>query len=236
MSIFNKNWISSGDPTLNDLLGGLGFLKGIIYLIFDDTKNVSNILLTTTVAAQRMYIRHQCSDTFKIVFIDANNGYNPSFIAKTADFYHLSPKEVEKNINLLHVSTYEYLVQILENQLPHIQNLKVVLISGLLTLFKKNLLHSFEGLSNIINSIRMKLSHISPFTIITSTSNKALYPSKLTNSKGKSCSAFVQITEDELNVIYKLLKHPRIREKQIKRAKSMILKLKSKSLTLDCFF
>ncbi|MHA1391532.1 MAG: hypothetical protein ACTSQT_04750, partial [Promethearchaeota archaeon] len=47
--------VSSGDSTLDELLGGGGFHKDLVYLLYGDKKKTSNILLTTSVIAQKSF-------------------------------------------------------------------------------------------------------------------------------------------------------------------------------------
>jgi len=88
LKVYRKNkrvpLVSSGDSTLDELLGEGGFHKDLVYLLYGDKKKTSNILLTTSVIAQKSFANGGLGEKIKVAYIDANNRFNPYNVSKFA--------------------------------------------------------------------------------------------------------------------------------------------------------
>ena len=137
--------ISSGDKTLDELLSG-GFHKDLVYLLYGDKKLTTNILLTTSVIVQKSLSNGGLGEGIRVAFIDGNNRFNPYNVSKFAVSQTLSPVKVLKNILISRAFTWDQMVEILENRLSLLEDVKVVLISGITTLLKSYEKQTFEDL------------------------------------------------------------------------------------------
>ncbi|MFX0177784.1 MAG: hypothetical protein ACFE85_16340, partial [Candidatus Hodarchaeota archaeon] len=149
--------VSSGDSTLDELLGGGGFHKELVYLLYGDKetrKRITSILLTTAVNAQKSPFNGGFGEGIKIAFVDANNRFNPYNVGKYAVSQHLSPKQVLENILVARAFTWDQVVELLENKLSNLEHIKVVLISGITTLFQGYEKQTFEDLLKAISGIK----------------------------------------------------------------------------------
>jgi hypothetical protein len=233
--------VSSGDSTLDELLGGDGFHKGLIYLLYGDIKRTTNILLSTAVITQKAYINGGLGKNIKIVFIDGNNRFNPYNVSKFAVSLRLSPRQVLENILIARAFTWDQMVELLENRLAKLEHIKVVLISGITTLFQSYEKQTFEDLLKAINGIKTILSSTKPLIILTAPLNEfSLYRPKGGKILSHFGSVLVLINENERNIEYRLIQHPFLPEKRLLKWKPQISKRSlsnsTKSMTLDCFF
>ena len=208
--------ISSGDPTLDELLGGIGYHKDLIYLLYGDIKKTTSILLSTSVIAQKSKEHGGFGGGVKIAWIDANNKFNPYTVSKFAVSQNLSPQNVLENILIARAFTFDQTVEILENRLSNLAQVKVVLVSGITTLFPSYEKHNFEELLRAINGIKQLLSRTKPLIIITAPLNEF---SNFRPEGGKILSHFgsvlVSIKDDDRFVEYTLVQHPYLPEKRL---------------------
>ena len=133
-TVYKKNnkssVISSGDSTLDELLSG-GFHRDLVYLLYGDKKLTTNILLTTAVIAQKAFSNGGLGEGIRVAFIDGNNRFNPYNVSKFAVLQNLAPRKVLENILISRAFTWDQMVEILENRLSTLEDVKVVLISGI---------------------------------------------------------------------------------------------------------
>ena len=231
--------MSSGDSTLDDLLGG-GFHKDLVYLLYGDKKLTTNVLLTTAVISQKSYSYGGLGgDGTKVAFIDGNNRFNPYNVSKFAVSQNLSPQKVLENILISRAFTWDQMVEILENRLSTLEDVKVVLISGITTMFEGYEKQTFEDLLRTIDGIKTILWKANPLIIITA----PLHEHSLFRPKGGKIlshfgSVLVMIDEDERYAEYKLVQHPYLPEKRLKKWKPRTSKKKVplKNTTLDYWF
>jgi RecA/RadA recombinase len=235
--------ISSGDSTLDELLGGGGFHKDLVYLLYGDKetkKRITNILLTTAVNAQKSFVNGGFGDGIKIAFVDANNRFNPYNVGKYAVSQHLSPKQVLENIQVARAFTWDQMVELLENKLSKLEHVKVVLISGITTLFQGYEKQTFEDLLKAIGGIKKILERANPLIVITAPLNQY---STFRPKGGKTISHFgsvlILVRESERNVDYKLVQHPFLPENSLVKWKpkknKRNLSNSLKNTTLDCW-
>lgn len=229
--------ISSGDSTLDELLKG-GFQKDLIYLLYGDKKKTSKILWTTSVIAQKSLLNEGLGEDVKIAYIDANNYFNPYDISKYALRHRLSPKRVLENIIIARAFTWEQMVEILENRLSQLENIKMVLVSGITSLFQNYEKQTFEDLLYAINGIKKTLMKSNPYLILTAPLNKY---SEWRPEGGKIIAHFgsvlVLIRDQERLTEYNLVQHPYLAEKVRKKFKPREAKLTTptRNATLDCW-
>lgn len=240
--VFKRNshypLISSGDPTLDELLSG-GFHRDLVYLLYGDKKLTTNILLTTAVIAQKAFCNGGLGEGIRIAFIDGNNRFNPYNVSKFAVSQNLSPRKVLESILISRAFTWDQTVEILENKLSALEDVKVMLISGITTMFENYEKQTFEDLLREIDGIKQMLGKSKPLIIITA----PLHEHSLFRPKGgKILSHFgnvlVMINDDDRYVEYTLVQHPYLPEKRLKKWKPRKSKKKVplKNTTIDYWF
>ena len=245
LNVYNKNKripsVSSGDSMLDEILGGKGFQKDLVYLLYGDKKRTSNILLTTSVIAQKSFNNRGLGEDIKVAFIDANNRFNPYSVSKFAVSQNLSPRKVLENILIARAFTWDQMVELLENRLSKLEQVKVVLISGITTLFQSYEKQTFEDLLRAINGIKKILSKTKPLIVITAPLNEySLYRPNGGKILSHYASVLVMINDDERYTEYILVQHPFLPENRLLKWKPRIPKRNlsntTKNMTLDCWF
>ena len=232
--------VSSGDSTLDELLSG-GFQKDLVYLLYGDKKKTTDILLTTAVIAQKAFANGGLGDGIKVAFIDGNNRFNPYIVSKFAVSQHLSPRKVLENIVIARAFTWDQMIELLENRLSTLEHVKVVLVSGITTLFQSYEKQTFEDLLKAIGGIKDILSKTKPLIVLTAPLNEfSLFRPKGGKIISHFGSVLVLINDDERYVEYKLLQHPFLPESRLLKWKPRSPKRKLsnplKNTTLDCWF
>ncbi len=229
--------ISSGDKTLDELLSG-GFHRDIVYLLYGDKKLTTNILLTTSVIAQKAFGNGGLGEGIRVAFIDGNNRFNPYNVSKFAVTQDLSPSKVLKNILISRAFTFDQIIEILENKLSKLEDVKVVLISGITTMLESYEKQTFEELLRAIGGIKQILWKTKPLIIITA----PLHEHSLFRPKGGKIlshfgSVLVMINDDERFSTYNLIQHPYLPENRILKWKPHTSKKKVplKNATIDCW-
>jgi DNA repair protein RadA len=245
LKVYRKNkrvpLVSSGDSTLDELLGEGGFHKDLVYLLYGDKKKTSNILLTTSVIAQKSFANGGLGEKIKVAYIDANNRFNPYNVSKFAVSQNLSPRKVLENIVIARAFTWDQMVELLENKLSKLEDIKVVLISGITTLFQSYEKQTYEDLLRAINGIKTILSKTKPLIILTAPMNEySLYKPNGGKILSHFGSVLVMINEDERYTEYVLIQHPFLPENRLRKWKPRIPKRNlantTKNMTLDCWF
>jgi len=204
--------ISSGDAMLDELLEG-GFQKDLIYLLIGDRKPTSKILVSTSVAA---FMDENFNK--RVGFVDGNNRFNPYNISKLAVIRRLSPKMVLDRILIARAFTYDQMIELLENKIANLENVEVLLISGITSMWPNHELHSFEELLRAIGGIKKVVEKSQPLIVITAPRNEY---SEFKPVGGNNLYHFghvlVLIEQTERYVQYTLLQHPSLPEKQLKK-------------------
>jgi len=245
LKVYRKNKrvpiVSSGDSTLDELLGEGGFHKDLVYLLYGDKKKTSNILLTTSVIAQKSFANGGLGEKIKVAYIDANNRFNPYNVSKFAVSQNLSPNKVLSNISIARAFTWDQMVELLENKLSKLEQVKVVLISGITTLFQSYEKQTFEDLLRAINGIKTILSKTRPLIILTAPLHEfSLYRPNGGKILSHFGSVLVMINDDERYTEYVLVQHPFLPENRLLKWKPRLPKRNlantSKNMTLDCWF
>lgn len=204
--------ISSGDATLNELLEG-GFRKDFLYLMYGDRRVISSVLMKTAVL-----LFTNDSFTQKVAFVDGNNRFNPYQVNKFAAFHGLSPKAVLENILIARAFTYEQMIELLENRISQLDNIKAVLISGITVLWPNYEQKTFEELNKAIQGIKEVMERVDPLIIITSPLHQC---SAFKPIGGHNLTHFghvlILIENKERCCEYSLIQHPSMPETTLKR-------------------
>ncbi len=232
--------LSSGDKTLDELLSG-GFHRDLIYLLYGDRTSTTNVLLTTAVLAQKSPMNGGLGEGIRVAFVEANNRFNPYTVSKFAVSQRLSPQKVLENIFIARAFTWDQMVELLENRLSKLEEVKVVLVSGITTLFQGHEKHTFEDLLRAIGGIKRILEKTKPLIILTA----PLHEYSLFRPKGGKIlthfgNVLVLIKESDRYVEYTLVQHPFMPEKRLLkwllREPKRKLSNPLKNATLDCWF
>lgn len=232
--------VSSGDSTLDELLSG-GFHRDLIYLIYGNKKKTTSILLSTAVLVQRSISNGGLGEGVKTSFIDGNNRFNPYDISKYAVSKNLSPRKVLENISIARAFTWDQMVELLESRLATLDHVKVVLISGITSLFQSREKQDFEDLLRAINGIKKILEKIKPLIVLTAPLNDY---SSFRPKGGKIISHFgsvlVMINDQERYTEYTLIQHPYLPENKLLKWKprkpKRSLARTAQNMKLDCWF
>ncbi|MFX1258008.1 MAG: hypothetical protein ACFFAN_09120 [Promethearchaeota archaeon] len=232
--------ISSGDSTLDELLSG-GFRKDLVYLLYGDKKKTTDILLTTAVISQKAFTNGGLGDGIKVAFIDGNNRFNPYNVSKFAVSINLSPKYVLENIIIARAFTWDQMVELLEHRLSKLGQVKVVLVSGITTLFQSYEKQTFEDLLKAIGGIKKILSKAKPLIVLTAPLNDySLFRPKGGKILSHFGSVLVLINDEERYVEYTLVQHPFLPENRLLKWRPRKSKRKisnpTKNTTIDCWF
>lgn len=230
----NSQLISSGDSSLDDLIQG-GFHKDLIYLLYGDKKVTTKILLTTSVISQKSPLKGGLGEDIRVAFIDGNNRFNPYNLSKFAVSQNLSPRKVLGNILISRAFTWDQMVEILENRLTLLEDVKVLLISGITTLFQTYEKQTYEDLWSAISGIKKILNRSNPLIILTAPLHEC---STFRPKGGKIISHFgnvlILIEETDRVIRYSLIQHPYLPETQVIKWKPQKPKINpSKNMSLD---
>ena len=204
--------VSSGDAMLDELLDG-GFQKDTIYLLIGDRKLTTKVLVTTSVSA---FVDRNFNKF--VAFIDGNNRFNPYSISKLAISRKLSPTRVLEHILISRAFTYDQMIEILEHRITDLENAEILLISGITSMWPNYEQHTFEEMSRAFNGIKKVVEKLKPLIIITAPRNAY---SEIKPVGGNSLyhfgHALVLMEQTEREIVYTLLQHPSMPEKQIKK-------------------
>ncbi|MFW9821573.1 MAG: hypothetical protein ACFFE4_01475, partial [Candidatus Thorarchaeota archaeon] len=134
---------------------------------------------------------------------------------------------------------FDQIIEILENKLSMLEDIKVVLISGITTMFDNYEKQTFEELLRAIDGIKQILWKTKPLIIITAPLHEhSLYRPKGGKILSHFGSVLVMIKDDERYAEYTLIQHPYSPESRLLKWKPRTPKKKVplKNATLDCWF
>jgi len=153
----------------------------------------------------------------------------------------MSPTRVLEHILISRAFTYDQMIEILENKITGLNNVEILLISGITSMWPNYEQHTFEELSRAFKGIKKVVEKSNPLIVITAPRN--IY-SKIKPVGGNSLyhfgHALILMEKTDREVTYTLLQHPSIPEKQLKRCiprkpkRGMRPPIKNK--TLDSWF
>jgi len=237
MNLFNKKKMlpiyTSGDKTLDELLSG-GFQKDLLYLLYGNRKIIVDILLKTAV-----YSFKDINFTKRVAFIDGNNRFNPYLISKLAVSEGLSPRKVLENILISRCFTWDQMVELLENRISQLENIKIVMVSGITSLWPDNSQKTFEEMLAALNGIKKTVFKSDPLMILTAPLHES---SEFKPKGGKYLAHFgsvlILIENKERCIEYNLIQHPSKPEQQLIRwkPKNSKKKIPLKNTTIDEWF
>ena len=194
---------SSGDKILDELLSG-GFQNDLVYLLYGDRKIITDILQKTAVYS---FLDKEFSK--KVAYVDGNNKFNPYSISKLAASKMLSPRMVLEHILISRAFTWEQMVELLQNRICQLENVKIIMIAGITTLWPNYEQQTFEGMLQAISGIKKLILKSSPVIILTGSVNKY---SEFKPKGGKYLAHFgsvlVLINNKERYIEYRLIQHP----------------------------
>ncbi|MBD3227939.1 MAG: hypothetical protein GF329_07095 [Candidatus Lokiarchaeota archaeon] len=197
----------SGIKPLDELLEG--FERGVFYMLYDSPQVTASILKTLAVAAQ-LPVTHGGLNS-KVVFVDAQNIFNPYSIGRKAVALGLSATSVLENIQISRAFIFPHLHEIITQNLEEtavINNAKLVLVSGIVpepNLEMDDIKRMIEimGVLNRLASVRKKVVVVSNYVALNSDYKPA---------GGKACQHYpnviVRILTYEKLLKYRLIKHP----------------------------
>ncbi len=213
--------LKSGNKYIDTLLDG-GLRSGLIHLFIGNRKTNTDILMRTAVMSflpeQRM--------TGKVVYIDANNRFSPYFLSQLALSKNLSPQHILQNIYIARAFQWTQMVELIEEKLVQMNDVRLVLISGLTSMFepinnrkgKEGTLNqrSFDELKGAIQGIKTAIKQSNPTVVITVPRS----PNSIHKGfGGKILSHFgcviVEIFEQERRTDFFLAQHPFIGPKKV---------------------
>lgn len=199
--------ITSGDITLDKLLGG-GFQKDLVYLLFGNINNTSDILLKTLVTSQKPILKEGLGEGFLVAFIDGNHCFNADEVIKYAISLQLSPETVLHNITISRAPNWDQMIELLENRLSKLEQVRVVLISGITTILQSYERQTFEDLLRAVDEIKNIFERTKPLIVITAPLNEDFLFSPI-EDKDLSLSGKViaMINDDEQYVEYTLVQN-----------------------------
>jgi len=152
---------SSEDKILDELLSG-GFHKDFFYLLFGDRRLLVLILQETAI-----YSFQDRNFEKKVVYVDGNNRFNPYNISKLAVSQNLSPRAVLEHILISRSFTWEQMVELLENRISELDNIKIIMISGITSLWPDYTQQTFEGMIKASSGIKKIIIKANPLMILT---------------------------------------------------------------------
>jgi len=224
----------TGDLVLDKLLLG-GFCQDLVYLLYGDRKLIVDIMINTMVLSFKGN-----NYSKRVALADMNNRFNPYKASKFAASLGLSPKTVLENIIISRAFTFEQMVELLENKIVDLEDIKILVISGITTLWPNFDQSTFEGLLNAISGIKKTILKNHPLILITAPLNKH---SEFKPQGGRYLSHFgsvlILITKKKRFIEYSLIQHPSLPAKTVRKMISLQpkrnLKKPLKNLTLDQF-
>ena len=197
----------SGIKPLDELLEG--FERRLFYMLYDSPQVTADILRTLAVVAQ-LPVSHGGLNS-KVIFVDAQNIFNPYSIGRKAVQIGLSATNVLENILISRAFIFPHLHEIITNDLEEIavvNNAKLILISGIVpepNLEMEDIQRMIEvmGVLNRLASVRKKIVIVSNYVALNSDYKPA---------GGKACQHYpnviVRILTYEKHLEYRLIKHP----------------------------
>lgn len=170
--------LKSGNKYIDSLLDG-GLRSGLIHLFVGTRKINSDLLMKIAIHAflPRTKGGLGIETMGKVVYIDAENRFSPYFLSKLALSKNLSPQHILQKIYIARAFQWTQMVEIVEEKLPQMKDVRLVLISGLTSMFnpendrkgKEGTLNqrSFDELKAAIQGIKTAVKQSNPIVVIT---------------------------------------------------------------------
>jgi len=227
--------ISSGDPKLDELLKG-GFRRELKYFLYGSKKIINNILHSTAVSFQKVFLDDGLGG--RIAYIDATDKFSPYKISTLALSMRLDPSIVLDNILIFRAFTWSQMVEILKYKLLKLDDIRIVLVSGITTLFEMDKQRTLEDLAKAINSIKKVVQKTKSTVIITAPLHERSYIRvKGRNVFSHFANVLVLINDEDRFTEYRLIQHPYLPNKRVIKWKARKQKVDAsktlKNTTLD---
>ena len=227
--------IPSKDSKLDELLSG-GFHRELIYLLYGSKKITNDILHSTAVSFQKEFLGDGLGG--RIAYVDATNKFSPYKISTLALSMRLSPSLVLDSILISRAFTWPQMVEILENKLLKMGDIRMVLVSGITKLFEGYERSTFEDLTRAINGIKKVAQKTKSLVIMTAPLHEYSYVRvKGGNILSHFANVLVLINDEDRFTEYRLIQHPYLPNKRVIKWKARKQKIdESKTLkntTLD---
>lgn len=137
--------------------------------------------------------------------------------------------------------TWEQLVEVLENKISLLENVKIIMVSGITALWPNYEQITFEGLLKAVSGIKTVIFKSNPLIILTAPLHKhSRFKPKGGNILTHFGNVLILINKTERFVEYKLIQHPFQPEREIRKRLPLKpkrgLKKPLKNTTLDQWF
>ena len=100
------------------------------------------------------------TDAGRIAWISGDNRFRPYRISKIAASLGLSPSRALENILISRVFSWENMVELLERKLPQLEDLKLIIISGLTTMIPDHEKKTMGELLTMIAGIKKTFQNL----------------------------------------------------------------------------
>jgi hypothetical protein len=204
--------LDTGMLELNSLLNG-GYMKGIIHILYGSKKPIIHLLLNAAINSL-LTTTDGGQNASKIVYVDAENAFNPYYLSEKIRALGYSPELLLKRIMVSRCFNWNQIVEVVAEKVP-LQIPNTLIISGMTTMFEYAE-KSFEDLRVMIAGIRSILKY-NP-TIILGTSMHTNSESVPMGGKLLSHLAGVMVSVQEKERYYELSlnKHPYLPPSSVK--------------------
>ncbi|MHA1377348.1 MAG: hypothetical protein ACTSRG_03090 [Candidatus Helarchaeota archaeon] len=142
--------LTSDHPELDNLIGG-GFAPQHLYLLYGQRSPIKRIFLSLSVTAQLPSTLNGFNS--QVIYVDGDVSFDPYFISQKAVVKKLNPSVVLKRILISRSFTWEQMVDIIINKMRGL-DAKLLLISGLTTMFDPNTRSCFGDLLKILGRLK----------------------------------------------------------------------------------
>jgi len=230
-NIYSKNKyelvLPLSDSIINRILSG-GIHPNLIYIMYGDLKIITNIITKSIILSQKIWKEKNTQSIMKIGYISCYNRFNPYFLSKLAIQHGLSPTNSLKNIMISRVFTWEQMVEVLQNHLNDLKDIKMLIISGFTNLFPlEHKKEKFEQLLRSLDGLRDYMSKNRVYLILTGRTNRlSLFRPEGGKILSHFCHVLLQISSKERYIEYKLIEHPFLPERELKKYKPKKYKLR----------
>lgn len=142
--------LTSDHPELDGLLGG-GFIPQHLYLLYGQCYPIRRIFLTLSVTAQLPPTLNGLNS--QVIYVDGDVSFDPYFISQKAIIKKLNPHLTLERILISRSFTWEQMVDIVINKMKGL-DAKLLLISGLTTMFDPTIRSCFGDLLKILGKLK----------------------------------------------------------------------------------
>ncbi|MHA1384292.1 MAG: hypothetical protein ACTSR3_11120 [Candidatus Helarchaeota archaeon] len=142
--------LSCDNPELEGLLGG-GFMPQRLYLLYGDSSPIRRTFLTLCVTAQLPSSLNGLDS--QVIYVDGDVSFDPYFISQKAINKKLNPRLTLSRVLISRSFTWEQMVDIIINKMKGL-DAKLLLISGLTTMFDPNTQSCFQDLLKILGMLK----------------------------------------------------------------------------------